>query len=96
LKQNQFGGFVGGPILRDKLFFFTNYQGTRISTNSASNPTYTPTQAMLNGDFSAVSPSDLNGPLAGVFQTINGKPQQVNTSLFSKGALAIAQSLPLG
>jgi hypothetical protein len=96
LKQNQFGGFVGGPILRDKLFFFTNYQGTRISTNSASNPTYTPTQAMLNGDFSAVSPSDLNGPLAGVFQTVNGKPQQVNTSLFSKGALAIAQSLPLG
>src|SRR6202789_2910727 len=96
LKQNQFGGYVGGPILRDKLFFFANYQGTRISTNSASNPTYTPTQAMLNGDFSAVSPSDLNGPLAGVFQTVNGKPQQVNPSLFSKGALAIAQSLPLG
>ena len=96
LKQNQFGGYVGGPILRNKLFFFTNYQGTRRSYNSSSNPTDTPTQAMLNGDFSAVSPSDLNGPLAGVFQTVDGKPQQVSTSLFSPGALAIAKSLPLG
>jgi hypothetical protein len=96
LKQNQFGGYVGGPVLRDKLFFFTNYQGTRRSYNSSSNPTYTPTQAMLNGDFSAVSPSDLNGPLAGVFHTVDGKPQQVDPSLFSPGAVAIAKSLPLG
>jgi Carboxypeptidase regulatory-like domain len=29
LKQNQFGGTLGGPIKRDKLFFFASYQGTR-------------------------------------------------------------------
>src|SRR5258708_5613720 len=29
LKQNQFGGTLGGPIKRDKLFFFGSYQGTR-------------------------------------------------------------------
>src|SRR5437016_5860507 len=29
LKQNQFGGTLGGPIRRDKLFFFASYQGTR-------------------------------------------------------------------
>jgi outer membrane receptor protein involved in Fe transport len=29
LKQNQFGGAVGGPVKRDKLFFFGSYQGTR-------------------------------------------------------------------
>ena len=29
LKQNQFGGTLCGPILRNKLFFFTSYQGTR-------------------------------------------------------------------
>lgn len=29
LKQNQFGGSVGGPIIKDKLFFFGSYQGTR-------------------------------------------------------------------
>src|SRR5437016_8701864 len=29
LKQNQFGGTIGGPIKKDKLFFFSSYQGTR-------------------------------------------------------------------
>src|SRR5579885_3815853 len=29
LKQNQFGGTIGGPIKKDKLFFFGSYQGTR-------------------------------------------------------------------
>jgi Carboxypeptidase regulatory-like domain len=29
LKQNQFGGTIGGPARRDKLFFFASYQGTR-------------------------------------------------------------------
>ncbi|HEV3481260.1 MAG TPA: carboxypeptidase regulatory-like domain-containing protein [Candidatus Acidoferrales bacterium] len=29
LKQNQFGGSVGGPVIKDKLFFFGSYQGTR-------------------------------------------------------------------
>ncbi len=94
LKRNQFGGYVGGPILHDKLFFFTNYQGTRNSYNSSSNPTYTPTAAMLNGDFSAVAKSDLNGPLAAsVFEP---GTQQVDPSHFSPGALALAKSLPLG
>jgi len=54
LKRNQFGGYLGGPILKDKIFFFANYQGTRASTAAGSNVAYTPTQAMLNGDFSAV------------------------------------------
>ncbi|MDW5265845.1 MULTISPECIES: TonB-dependent receptor [Acidobacteriaceae] len=96
LKRNQFGGYIGGPIFKDKLFFFTNYQGTRSHYQASTNSTDTPTQAMLNGDFSAVPAGDIDGPLAGVFQTVNGKPNQVNPNLFSTGALAIAKSLPLG
>ncbi|HTA44321.1 MAG TPA: carboxypeptidase-like regulatory domain-containing protein [Bryobacteraceae bacterium] len=29
LNQNQFGGVIGGPVIRNKLFFFTSYEGTR-------------------------------------------------------------------
>ncbi len=36
LKQNQFGGAIGGPIIRDKTFFFAAYQGT-IQRNGVSN-----------------------------------------------------------
>src|SRR5208337_4941152 len=54
LRRNQFGGTIGGPIKKDKIFGFFGYQGTRIRTASASNIAYVPTQAMLSGDFSAL------------------------------------------
>jgi Carboxypeptidase regulatory-like domain len=49
--QNQFGFDFGGPILRNKLFYFVNYEGYR-QTQSAIQNAYTPTTAMFNGDFS--------------------------------------------
>lgn len=96
LKRNQFGGYIGGPILRNQLFFFTNYQGTRDHYTASSNVAYLPTQAMLSGDFSAVPSSNFSGPYAGVFHTVNGKPNQVNPALFSPAALALEKLLPLG
>ncbi len=35
LRRNQFGGTIGGPIKKDKIFGFFGYQGTRIRTASA-------------------------------------------------------------
>jgi len=52
LRWNQFGGSVGGPIARNKLFFFGDVQLTRRRTG-ASLLTTTPTAALKNGDFSA-------------------------------------------
>ena len=49
--QNQFGFDVGGPILKNRLFYFANYEGYR-QTQSAIVNAYTPTADMFNGDFS--------------------------------------------
>jgi hypothetical protein len=52
-KRNQFGGFLGGPILKDRTFFFADYQGTRYNEGVTYVSTV-PTQAEHNGDFSAL------------------------------------------
>jgi hypothetical protein len=55
LKQNQFGGTFGGPIKKNKLFFFVGEQSTIKRSNPASNIGYSMTPAMLAGDFTAVA-----------------------------------------
>ena len=53
-RQNQFGATFGGPIIKNKLFFYAFYDGYRF-TQATNNFTLVPTQAQLNGDFSALS-----------------------------------------
>jgi hypothetical protein len=53
IKENNFGGTVGGPIWKDRTFFFFSYEGDRFKSANlqGSNGTY-PLQAFKNGDFS--------------------------------------------
>jgi outer membrane receptor protein involved in Fe transport len=52
-RQNQFGGTLGGPVKRNKTFFFVDYQGTRIGTSKTDISTV-PTPAEIGGNFSAL------------------------------------------
>jgi Carboxypeptidase regulatory-like domain len=52
-KQNQFGGTFGGPIKKDRTFFFASYEGRRVVHGISSDPVIVPTAAERAGDFSA-------------------------------------------
>src|SRR5467141_954331 len=55
--QNQFGANVGGPVFRDKLFFFSSYEGFRQRKGSILT-TWVPTAAERTGDFSQTGSTD--------------------------------------
>jgi Carboxypeptidase regulatory-like domain/TonB dependent receptor len=72
-RQNQFGGTLGGPIKKDKTFFFVDYQGTR-QTQAPTVNTQMPDSGNFSGVFDPTSPfsnsSDANNnPIA---SAVNG------------------------
>ena len=93
LSRNQYGGTLGGPVLRDKLFFFSAYQGTNKRQTTAGNIAFVPTEAMLRGDFTAYASAACNGgtPVALRAPYVNN---QVNPALFSPAALNLVKYLP--
>jgi len=53
-KYNEFGGTIGGPIIKNKLFFFTDYQGIRTAGSAPSVGNVVPNAAFRSGDLSAL------------------------------------------
>jgi hypothetical protein len=64
-KQNQFGGTIGGPIVKDKLFFFGDYQGTRIR-NPLTFSSVVPQPDERSGNFSALGEPIIFDPQTGL------------------------------
>jgi hypothetical protein len=63
-RRNQFGGAIGGPILKGKLFFFADYQGAILKT-ATPNFTTVPTLKMMQGDFSELYDASRGADAAG-------------------------------
>ena len=65
LRWNMFGGTFGGPIIKNKLFFFADYQGGRLDHPASSSTITVLTPAEIGGNFSALSAPLYNPCAAG-------------------------------
>ncbi|HVT95741.1 MAG TPA: carboxypeptidase regulatory-like domain-containing protein [Bryobacteraceae bacterium] len=91
LRWNEFGGTIGGPILRDKLFFFADYQGSRFDQPATANNFTVLTSAERTGDFSQLlAQQGVQLTYPGTKTPIPGN--LIPTSLLSPQALAIMSS----
>jgi len=89
LHRNQFGGTFGGPIRRDKIFVFADYQGTREVAGQDSGDIPVPSAADRTGNLADVA-STLTGTVSGPawaesLSKILAKPVSVNEPYFSPG-----------
>jgi carboxypeptidase family protein len=73
LRWNMFGGTFGGPIIKNKLFFFADYQGGRLDFPASSSTVTVLTPAEIGGNFSALS-AQLYNPCAAGTGGISGSP----------------------
>ncbi len=105
LRWNEFGGTFGGPLKKNKLFFFVDYQGSRFDTPATTQPVTTFTSQELSGNLSDITGISLHYPgttvpmpanltqavICGAGQTMGVDPC---ISGISPTALKIAAALP--
>jgi outer membrane receptor protein involved in Fe transport len=87
LTRNEFGVTVGGPIKRDKAFFFFGYQG-RYLRQSSTNTTTLPSPSYYTGNFSSVPGLTLYNPYT-------GKPDGTGRSVFAGNVIPAQYLSPI-
>jgi len=94
-RQNQFGGTIGGPIKRDKVFYFADYQGTRTNQGIDTGLISVPTLAERSGNFQGVSNAltrAVSGPyLANLLSQKLGYGVSANEPYYTAGCSSSAQ-----
>jgi hypothetical protein len=91
LKRNQYGVAVGGPVQKNKTFFFFSYQKTSLRSLPSANVAVTPTAAERNGDFSAIATPLIN-PATGQAYVNN----QIDPATFDPVAVNLLKLVPVG
>src|SRR5882762_7910781 len=100
LRRNQFGGLIGGPIKKDKLFAFSGFQATRTRTAPPQTISFVATQAALSGDFRTLESAACQASRKDVtlMDPSNGQPFPNNTvspSRFVAPATNLLKNIPV-
>ena len=95
LKRNQFGGTVGGPVIKDKVFFFAGYQGRVEKSNPAETVSFVPTQAMLNGDFTGITAASCSGRQIILSPAAGFVDNRIDPSRFNSASMKFLQKVPV-
>src|SRR5438105_6046439 len=97
IKRNQFGGVLGGPIVKNKLFFFGGEQMTTLRSTPSARKEFVPTPQMLAGDFTTFASAQCQGTdvtLGAPFGTNGFARNMIDPKSLSPQALALSTRLP--
>ena len=92
-RQNQFGGTLGGPIRKDKVFFFLDYQGTRTTQGITSPKTAVPSLQDRTGNLVDAA-SSLTGTVSGP-NIATLLTQRAGLSRFNRASLTTRPGAPV-